>query len=215
MSLVGPRPQVPEYARRLDSSELTEMTGVSRTLVRESLRQLESEGLISVIPNKGPVVRELSIEEGKDLYAIRAVLEGFAARRFVEHADDATLKQLAETGQAVIAAYRRGDFASALNEKNKFYDELFAGAESDTLSSMLNALHARIWRWRALGVNHPNRSPKRAEEAAQGLTRICEALLQRDGDAAERATREEADRGAVEIFRLLQDTLPTRHSASN
>src|SRR5688572_2426760 len=76
---------------RLTERRLTEMTGVSRTLIREALRQLESQGLVSLIPNKGPVVRELTAAEGRDLYAIRGVLEGLAARFFVQNADaDAT-----------------------------------------------------------------------------------------------------------------------------
>ena len=200
--------------QRLTERALTEMTGVSRTLVREALRQLEAEDLIVVIPNKGPVVRELTISEGQDLYAIRAVLEGFAARRFVEHADDAALRGLLEVGAAVIAAYRQGDSVQALNAKNRFYDLLFEGAASETLSKMLATLHARIWRWRALGVTHPRRSPQRASEAAQGMQGICEAIRNRDGDAAERATREEVNRGAVEVMHLLAETVSAPRTSS-
>ncbi len=76
--------------------ELIAMTGVSRTVIREALRQLESEGLVDVIPNKGAVVRELSIEEAHDLYAIRAVLEELAARMFVEKAGPALVRKLGE-----------------------------------------------------------------------------------------------------------------------
>src|SRR6202158_526809 len=64
---------------RLIERELIAMMGVSRTVIRDALRQLESEGLIAIIPNKGPVVRELTLAEAKDLYSIRAVLEGLAA----------------------------------------------------------------------------------------------------------------------------------------
>jgi DNA-binding GntR family transcriptional regulator len=200
--------------QRLTERALTEMTGVSRTLVREALRQLEAEDLIVVIPNRGPVVRELTITEGQDLYAIRAVLEGFAARRFVEHADDTALKGLLEVGEAVIAAYRQGDSVQALNAKNLFYDLLFEGAASETLSKMLASLHARIWRWRALGVTHPRRSPQRANEAAQGMRDICEAMRNRDGDAAERATREEVNRGAVEVMHLLAKPVSAPRASS-
>jgi len=59
---------------RLVERELIAMMGVSRTVIREALRQLESEGLVAIIPNKGPVVRTLTLEEARELYAIRAVL---------------------------------------------------------------------------------------------------------------------------------------------
>lgn len=189
---------------RLTERELTEMMGVSRTVVREALRQLESEGLIAIIPNKGPVVRELSVAEAKDLYNIRAVLEGLAARLFVENAGGAQLKQLAQALDVVAAAYKRGDAQEVLETKNRFYDVLFAGAGSETLSSMLNTLHARIWRWRALGLSHPQRSAQRSKESVKGLRAVLAAIKKRDADAAEKLTREEAQRAAAEVMRLIE-----------
>jgi len=189
--------------QRLTERQLIEMTGVSRTLIREALRQLESQGLIALIPNKGPVVRELTVAEGRDLYAIRGVLEGLAAKYFVENADEAMAAELSTAIDAVVAAYERGDFPNALKTKNHFYDVLFRGSGSETLSSMLQTLHARIWRWRALGVTHPQRSPGRAKEAIRGLRAIQEAIRGRDPAAAEEATREEAMHGATEVLRLL------------
>lgn len=188
---------------RLTERELTEMMGVSRTVIREALRQLESEGLVAIIPNKGPVVRELSLTEAKDLYHIRAVLEGLAARLFIENAGEAQVRQLAQALDVVAGAYERGDAQEVLETKNRFYDVLFAGAHSETLSSMLGTLHARIWRWRALGLSHPQRSAQRSRESVRNLRAMLAAIRKRDADAADRLTREEAQRAAAEVMRLI------------
>lgn len=190
--------------RRLTERELTEMMGVSRTVVREALRQLESEGLVAIIPNKGPVVRELSPTEAKDLYAIRAALEGLAARLFVEHADDAKIKQLAQALEVVVAAYGSGNAQQVLETKNRFYDVLFEGAANDTLSTMLVTLHGRIWRWRALGLTHPQRSSDRSRESIRNLKSVIAAIRKRDPEAAERLTRDEANKAAQEVMRILE-----------
>ena len=189
---------------RLIERELTGMMRVSRTVIREALRQLESEGLIAIIPNKGPVVRALTLAEAKDLYHIRAVLEGLAARLFTEHADDAQVKRIARVLEVVVKAYAGGDAQQVLETKNRFYDVLFEGAGSETLSSMLGTLHARIWRWRALGLSHPERSAQRSRESVRNLRAILAAIRKRDAAAAERVTREEANRAAAEVMRLLK-----------
>ncbi|HET9663119.1 MAG TPA: GntR family transcriptional regulator [Burkholderiales bacterium] len=198
---------------RLTERELTEMMRVSRTVIREALRQLESEGLIAIIPNKGPVVRTLTLSEAKDLYQIRAVLEGLAARLFTEHAGEAHLKRLAAALDVVVRAYAGGDAQQVLETKNRFYDVLFEGAGSETLSSMLNTLHARIWRWRALGLSHPGRSVQRSKESMRNLRAVLAAIRKRDPDAAERITREEASRAAAEVIRLLNASPLEDHAA--
>ena len=189
--------------QRLIERELTSMLGVSRTVIREALRQLETEGLVTLIPNKGPVVRELTQEEARDLYNIRSRLEGLAALLFVENADDALVARLEDALDVVVEAYGHGDAQEVLEKKNSFYDVLYEGARSETLASILMTLHARIWRWRALGLTHPKRSKGRSQESIDNLRAVLAAIRNRDADEAERLAREEAGKAAEEVMRLL------------
>ena len=189
--------------QRLTERELTSTLGVSRTVLREALRQLEAEGLIEVIPNRGPVVRALTAAEAEEIYRIRAVLQGLAARQFVEHATADDARSLKAALEAVISAYDAGDAERTVAAKTNFYEVLYAGAASEILSSMLATLHARMWRWRALGIAHPMRSEERSRESIENLRGIVAAIENHDGGEAERITREEASQAAEEVLRLL------------
>jgi DNA-binding GntR family transcriptional regulator len=68
---------------------------------------------------------------------------------------------------------------------------------------MIGMLHTRIWRWRAVGLTHPQRSMERSKESMQGLRGMLQAIRQRDAVLAERAIREEVLRAALEVTRLL------------
>jgi len=182
--------------------------GVSRTVIREALRQLESEGLVDIIPNKGPAVRTLSWEEAQDLYAIRAVLEGLAARCFTEQATEEQTEELERTLMGVADAYESGDPERVLDAKGAFYDVLFTGAKSQTLSSMIAILHGRIRRWRSIGVSHPKRTKERQQESMRNLRVMVKAVRSRDARLAEQAIREDVQRAAAEINRLLATDSP-------
>jgi DNA-binding GntR family transcriptional regulator len=189
--------------QRLTERSLIEMLGVSRTVIRETLRQLEAEGLIEIIPNKGPVVRVLSAAEAKDLYSIRAVLEGLAARLFAENAAEPLVRELEAAFEAIVTAYQGDSGEQALEAKTNFYDLLYRGTGSETLTAMLSQVQARIWRWRAVGLTHPNRAAKRLDESTGNLRALVDAISQGDGDAAERIARDEVCRAATEVMRLI------------
>jgi DNA-binding GntR family transcriptional regulator len=189
--------------QRLTERALIEMLGVSRTVIREALRQIEAEGLIEIIPNKGPVVRELSPVEAKDLYRIRAVLEGLAARLFAENANDEMVDKLEAALESVIRADQVEDGEEALDAKTKFYDLLYQGAASPSLASMLGVVQARVWRWRAVGLTHPDRAYDRLDESVENLRCLITAIRNKDGESADRITRKEVSNAADEVMRLI------------
>jgi DNA-binding GntR family transcriptional regulator len=86
---------------RLVERDLCERMGVSRTSVREALRRLEAEKLVQILPHKGPIVATMTKLKASEVYSLRGLLEGFAAREFARIADDAALKQFDDAVMAL------------------------------------------------------------------------------------------------------------------
>lgn len=166
---------------RLVERELIERLGVSRTTIREALRELESERLIEVIPQRGAVVSALSSEDAADLYEARVAIEALLVRRFVERASDATLTELLEAiDDFANVCNVGGDIRSMLAAKDRFYRVLGAGADSEPLRHILRGLQGRVQFLRATSLS----APGRAQQSAQEIRALGEAIARRDPDGA-------------------------------
>jgi DNA-binding GntR family transcriptional regulator len=116
--------------QRLTERRLCELTGVGRTSIREALRQLEAEGLVTTLPHRGPVVSTISIAEAEQLYAVRALLEGFAGRECARRRDPKIVARLAEQVERMRAVAEETDHSRLLAIKTEFYATLLAAMHS-------------------------------------------------------------------------------------
>ncbi|GAA4556488.1 GntR family transcriptional regulator [Pseudonocardia xishanensis] len=164
--------------QRLVERELVEQLGVSRATVREVLRQLAAEGLVTVVPQRGAVVTALSAEDAADLYQMRAVLEALAVQRFVERATAEQVRELRAAVTAIAETADVDDPQAHLGAKDRFYEVLFRGSGSEPLQQTLAGLQARVRLLRA----HSLAEPGRPAEAAAELTAVVDAV--EAGDAA-------------------------------
>ena len=183
--------------QRLIERELVELTGVSRTSVREALRELAAEGLVTAIPNKGTVVASVSAEEARQLYEVRSALEGLAGRLFVRHADAAHRKALVRALEKIDKLAAKG--APLLPAKDAFYDILFEGGGNIALRQVAVGLHARVSVLRSLSLSVPGR----LEHSVKELHDIVDAVLANDADAAAAACAkhvEEAGRAGLQAL---------------
>jgi GntR family transcriptional regulator, trigonelline degradation regulator len=168
--------------QRLVERELIDMTGVSRTTIREVLRELAAEGLVRTIPQKGAVVVALSPEEAEELYEIREVLEAHLVRRFVTHAPDGQLVALRRAFTELEDVVESGGGTlEILRAKDRLYDVLLAGAGNSALRTSLSQLHARVSLLRAGSLSSDPGRPAQSVGELRGLVKAVEA---RDGDAA-------------------------------
>ena len=167
--------------QRLIERELIEQIGVSRTTIREVLRELDAEELVTTIPQKGAIVVVPTPEEAADLYDVRGSLEALAARRFVERASGEQLVALRRAVEDFARAVDSGaDTLTLLHAKDAVYDVLLDGASSAAIRSMLSGLQARVRMPRFTSLSQPGR-PAIAVLEMRGL---CDAVEARDADAA-------------------------------
>jgi DNA-binding GntR family transcriptional regulator len=185
--------------QRLVERELIERLGVSRTTIREALRGLAAEGLVTSIPQKGTVVAIPSTKEAAEVYEVRALLEGAAARQFAERATDLHLSTLRSAFATIERAASDGDPKALLAAKDRFYEVLFDGADNDVIRQVIGGLHARVAVLRAASLQASGRP---AESVAE-IGAIVDAVGRRDGDGAAAAAAFHVRQAAETLFRRL------------
>ena len=167
---------------RLRETEVAERLGISRTPVREAIRQLEADGLVVHLPRQGATIRGLDHAEIVELYEMRAVLEGTAARLAARAASDVELAELAALN-AELAQAPAGPQASEANRR--FHRMMIDAARNRFLVKSMSALQ------RTLMILGPTTllEPARATAAVAEHAAVLEALIARDGARAEAAMR--------------------------
>lgn len=190
-----------EPGERLIEARLCARFDVSRTVIREVLRQLESEGLVSIVPNHGPVIAELTPRDAKALFEVRVALEGLAGALFAQRATAKQAKQLRDALRTVERSLDKSDLAARLAAKDKFYDVLIDGADNEVIRTQLRGIHARVQMLRGLSMQTAGRNAAiRAE-----LTEITRAAAdERDADAARRACEQHVQNASEVALRELQ-----------
>jgi DNA-binding GntR family transcriptional regulator len=192
-----------DAGERLKERQLMESLGVSRTLLREALRQIEAEGLVTLVPNRGPVVSVLSYEDAEEIYEVRGILESQACIGFVLRASSNHVRKLEAVFVRLKAAAEAGDLNATLVLSGEFYDVILEGSGNKILSSMLKLLHNRIVLLRRTSMSEAGRLPETLDE----LTQMFNALRSRDESAASKASIHhvrQASRAALRVMRKSQ-----------
>lgn len=172
--------------QKLIERDLCEQTGVSRSSIREALRNLESERLVESLDTKGVVVATLTPEIAAEIYEVRAALESEAALHFAERASDAEIVEL-ETTYIALKNTSVQDDEAFLTISNRFYAIIYEGARNATAKQLMQSLSARISLLRATTTR---RGPlERRGGTVDLMGKIFDALKVRDGKEAALACR--------------------------
>jgi DNA-binding GntR family transcriptional regulator len=179
----------------LRESALCETYEVSRTVVREALRQLEAERLVTVVPHHGPAVTVLTPCDIEQIYEVRRALEGLVGELFVARAPEQVKRELRELLTEMETSYLRGTVRTREAANERFYGLLLEGAGNPVLAEDVARVHARVQIFRRYAFM----DDKRARISFEEFGRIVEAAAVTCDAAAARAACEHHVHGAAAL----------------
>ena len=169
--------------------------GVSRTPVREALRQLELEGLVTIIPNKGAFVEGVSVDDIRDIYEIRA----WAATRI----SDEHMALMEENIYLTEFHEEKGNAKQLLELDNRFHELLYEASGSKELMRVLKEYHEYVGRVRKVTLGET----KRAKNSTLEHKQICEAIKNHDASLAQKCAQEHINNSKKNMEKLGWDNL--------
>ena len=188
--------------QRIMEQALAAEFGVSRGPVREALRILERDGLVTILPRRGALVTNLTIEEVKEIFDIRAMLNGLRDRLIAEDPNRAKVLAILEGEVARLTRLARDtkrgrEYVEVVWAINRVLTE---ACTSVRLKNILDSLARQTLRYSRLGLA----TPERRRESVQHWQRLVEAIREGDGAAAERIARERVTDSRDAAIRALQ-----------
>ena len=184
---------------RVSEPDLAERFGISRTPIREAFRQLESEGYLHVVPRKGAVVASLSERDIEEFYAIKIILEGFAARMAADKLTDKDIDRLESINERLEKTKDEGDVKKFFRVHNEFHELFIKAAGNDKLYDMINQLVMKFSRLRLASLSQPGRMEISVEEHRN----MIQAFRNHDGKRADSLVRHAATIGADVLIQSM------------
>ncbi|MCF8143866.1 MAG: GntR family transcriptional regulator [Deltaproteobacteria bacterium] len=167
--------------QKVSEKDLCESMGVSRTPVREALRQLTSEGLIQLIPHKGAFVSQPCIEEISDLFEVMGVLEGACARLAVIRMKERDLQKIEALHEVLESHFRNRDHEAYLKTNHIIHAFIQELTGNRVLNDLINGLRQKILLYRQRQLYQP----ERFDQSIQEHRNLIGAFRTRDSDSAE------------------------------
>jgi DNA-binding GntR family transcriptional regulator len=184
----------------LSEAELSRRWSVSRTPVREALRQLELDQLISWAPRRGATVARVTVRDLRDMVELRQALEGLAVRLAAERATDQDLHDLRAIRDGIDAAHRAGDIAGTIELDDAFHRRIALASGNRLLAAWAERILDRVRFARSMARSLPGQQEEFQKEHAT----ILAAIASRDPDAAFEAMVDHVQRSRARLVEMLE-----------
>lgn len=190
-----------EPEERLVERTLCDQLGVSRSVIREVIRHLEAEGLVTMLLNKGPIVARLDWDDARQIYAIRAAVESTAVADCARLADADVKKRLRKALDNLDRTSRQRSPAAIIDATTELYKIIFEAGGHKIAWDIVSRLNSRISRLRVMTLSTANRM---VTGPAQ-IREIFDAIEKNDPDAAAAACRRHISAAAAIAEVVLGD----------
>jgi len=140
---------------KISEAKLADELHISRTPIREAIRMLESEGFVSIIPRRGTIVSELSLEDVYEFFQVKACLEGFAAGGVATTLSERELNKLKRLNDEEMRAIKKGDFVQYLKIHDEFHQAFLLRAKNRKLLGLIQHMGYHIRRLERIFNEHP------------------------------------------------------------
>lgn len=187
--------------QRLVERPLCDQLGVSRTVVRETIRFLEAEGLVEILPGRGPIVATMSREDARQIYDIRRMLETSAAECCAGSITPERARSLSAALQRLKLSFANKTPGTLFRATADFYSEIFEGAGHYIAWDIVQRLNGRISRLRMMTLS----STDRERPGIAHMEAICAAIISGDPQAARDAVARHLDDTTAIAERLLAE----------
>ncbi len=182
---------------RIVETKVAKELGISQTPVREAIRQLSGEGIITIVPNKGPMVRQFDMKDVFEVYSLRSMLEGLAIRLAVQQASDEEISKLSAFFEDMKRKLVDDTVDSLLEESVHIHQSIVRLANHSRLAASYDSITFSIsLAGRILGK--VSTKQKEVDQHAE----LIEALVRRDPDHAEKVMRQHILRSFNEFREL-------------
>lgn len=178
---------------RLMEVSLAEQMGVSRTPVREAIRRLEAEGLVTMTPRKGTHVSQLSIKDIMDVLEVRTVLDKLATDLAAERIQAAQLKSLEGIHKAYINCVQKSNIEGAVKKDVEFHDIIYAASGNPRLVAVATSLREHVYRFRVLYMKDALIAENVLIEHEQILSALTNAESEKASNLAEKHIRNQME----------------------
>ena len=169
---------------KLVEQSIADRLSVSRSPVREAIKQLTGDGLVENIPNKGAFVRKPSYKEVLDMYDVRLMFENYAARRACAGMKKADEQQLKKLRESILKAYQNGSAKTYQGLERELSNALIAMSGNQVIIGTYGNLYTMMANFSAAVLaGHAGRF----EQSVQERLELIDALLAKDPEAAERS----------------------------